>query len=161
MNPQKSSQKSQPKAALEAEGKLQNDRDELFPVVGIGASAGGLEAFTQLLSHLPINTGMAFAIIQHMSPDQESMLSVILARSTQMAVHDVTDGMVVAPNHVYVIPPNVGMTIDRGVLKLTPRSRGSGIFMSVDTFLVSLATERGTKPSASFCPGPTAMVPED
>lgn len=145
MNPQKSSQKSQPKAALEAEGKLQNDRDELFPVVGIGASAGGLEAFTQLLSHLPIDTGMAFAIIQHMSPDQESMLSVILARSTQMAVHDVTDGMVVAPNQVYVIPPNVGMTIDRGVLKLTPRSRGSGIFMSVDTFLVSLATERGNK----------------
>ena len=145
MNPQKSSRKSQPKAALEAEGKPQKNRNELFPVVGIGASAGGLEAFTQLLSHLPIDTGMAFVIIQHMSPDQESLLSVILARSTQMAVHEVADGMAVAPNQVYVIPPNVGMTIASGVLKLTPRSRGSGIFMSVDTFLLSLATERGNK----------------
>jgi two-component system, chemotaxis family, CheB/CheR fusion protein len=145
MNPQKSSRKSQPKADLEAKGKTQNNQNELFPVVGIGASAGGLDAFTQLLSHLPIDTGMAFVIIQHMSPDQESMLSVILARSTQMAVHDVTDGMAVAPNQVYVIPPNVGMTIVRGMLKLTPRSRGSGIFMSVDTFLFSLAAERGNK----------------
>jgi two-component system CheB/CheR fusion protein len=69
---------------MDAEGKQQNNQNELFPVVGIGASAGGLEAFTQLLSHLPIDTGMAFVIIQHMLPTQESVLSEILARSTQM-----------------------------------------------------------------------------
>ncbi|MEG5045524.1 chemotaxis protein CheB [Microcoleus sp. B4-C1] len=130
---------------MKAEEKQQNSPNELFPVVAIGASAGGLEAFMQLLSHLPINTGMAFVIIQHMLPSQESVLSVILARSTQMPVHEVTDGMLIAPNQVYVIPPNFSMTIDRGVLKLTPRGRGRGVFMSVDTFLLSLAEERGNK----------------
>lgn len=143
MTSKKSSKKSPPQADIEAEGKQQNNQNELFPVVGIGASAGGLEAFTKLLSHLPIDTGMAFVIIQHMLPTQESMLSLILAQSTQMPVHEVADGMQVAPNQVYVIPPNVSMTIDRGVLKLTPRGRGSGAFMSVDTFLLSLAEERG------------------
>ncbi|MEG4044412.1 chemotaxis protein CheB [Microcoleus sp. Pol17_C1] len=145
MTEKKKSKKSQPQAGMKAEGKQQNNQNELFPVVGIGASAGGLEAFTQLLRHLPIDTGMAFVIIQHMLPTQESALSEILARSTQMPVHEVQDGMQIAPNQVYVIPPNVSMTIDRGVLKLTPRGRGRGIFMSVDTFLVSLAAERGNQ----------------
>ncbi|MEG4347351.1 CheR family methyltransferase [Microcoleus sp. A003_D6] len=146
MTPKKSSKKSQPKAHIEAvDGKQQNDRNELFPVVGIGASAGGVEAFVQLLSHLPIDTGMAFVMILHMLPAQESLLSVILGRSTQMPVNDVADGMAVAQNQVYVIPPNVSMTIASGVLNLTPRGTGRGMFMSVDTFLVSLAEERGTK----------------
>ncbi|MEG3902425.1 chemotaxis protein CheB [Microcoleus sp. B4-C5] len=130
---------------MKAEEKQQNNQNDLFPVVAIGASAGGLEAFMQLLSHLPIDTGMAFVIIQHMLPNQGSVLSVILARSTQMPVHEVTDGMLITPNQVYVIPPNCSMTIDRGVLKLTPRGRGRGVFMSVDTFLLSLAEERGNK----------------
>jgi two-component system CheB/CheR fusion protein len=130
---------------MDAEGKQQNNQNELFPVVGIGASAGGLEAFTQLLSHLPIDTGMAFVIIQHMLPTQESVLSEILARSTQMPVHEVANGMPIEPNQVYVIPPSVSMTIDEAVLKLTPRGKTYGVFMSVDIFLVSLATERGNQ----------------
>ena len=138
-------QKYLPQAGIQADQKQQNNQNDLFPVVGIGASAGGLEAFNKLLSHLPIDTGMGFVIIQHMLPTQESMLSEILARSTQMPVHQVTDGMPVAPDQVYVIPPNVSMTIDRAVLKLTPRGRTRGIFMSVDTFLVSLAAERGNQ----------------
>ncbi|MEG4307177.1 chemotaxis protein CheB [Microcoleus sp. D3_18a_C4] len=145
MTEKKNSKKSQPKAGIKADRKQQNNQNDLFPVVGIGASAGGLEAFMQLLSHLPIDTDMAFIIIQHMLPHQESVLSVILARSTLMPVHEVTDGMLIAPNQVYVIPPNVSITIDRGVLKLTPRGRGRGVFMSVDTFLLSLAEERGNK----------------
>ncbi|MEG4517542.1 MULTISPECIES: chemotaxis protein CheB [unclassified Microcoleus] len=145
MSPKKNPKKSQPKADRDAEGKQHNNPNELFPVVGIGASAGGLEAFKQLLSHLPIDTGMAFVIIQHMLPTQESVLSEILARSTQMPVHEVTEGMPIGPNQVYVIPPNVSMIIDRGVLKLTPRGRTKGVFMSVDTFLVSLAAERGNQ----------------
>ncbi|MEG3898386.1 MULTISPECIES: chemotaxis protein CheB [unclassified Microcoleus] len=153
MTPGKYSKKSQPKADMKADMKAdieaarnqQNNQNDLFPVVGIGASAGGLEAFIELLSHLPIDTGMAFVIIQHMLPNQESALSVILGRSTQMQVHEVTDEMAVAPNQVYVIPPNVSMTIDRGMLKLLPRGTGRGIFMSVDTFLFSLAEERGNK----------------
>ncbi|MEG4814044.1 chemotaxis protein CheB [Microcoleus sp. K5-D4] len=145
MTEKKKSKKSQPQAGMKAEGKQQNNQNELFPVVGIGASAGGLEAFTQLLRHLPIDTGMAFVIIQHMLPTQESVLNEILARSTQMPVHEVTEGMAIEPNQVYVIPPNFSMTIDRGVLKLRPRGRVRGMFMSVDIFLLSLAAERGNQ----------------
>ncbi|MBW3585466.1 MAG: ATPase, partial [Cyanobacteria bacterium 0813] len=153
MSHKKFTKKSQPKADIEVELKQQNNQNELFPVVGIGASAGGLEAFTELLSHLPIDTGMAFVIIQHMLPTQESALSEILARSTQMPVHEVTDEMPIAPNQVYVIPANVSMTIDRGVLKLTPRGRTHGVFMSVDIFLASLAAERGNQAIAVVLSG--------
>ncbi len=154
MTPKKSSKKPQPKADIKAvDGKQPNNQNDLFPVVGIGASAGGLEAFMQLLNHLPIDTGMAFVMIQHMLAAQESMLSVILSRSTEMQVHEVTDGMAVAPNQIYVIPPNASMTIDRGVLNLTPRGRGRGMFMSVDNFLLSLAAERGNKAIAVVLSG--------
>src|SRR5690242_3531213 len=77
-----------------------------FPVVAIGASAGGLEAFTELLRGLPADTGMAFVLIQHLSPDHESMLARLLSRETAMPVSEVEDGTVLAPNQVYVIPPN-------------------------------------------------------
>jgi two-component system CheB/CheR fusion protein len=127
--------------------------DELFPVVGIGASAGGLEAFTQLLTYLPTNTGMAFVIIQHMAPDRESVLNLILARATQMPVLEVEDGMAIAPNYVYVIPPNASMTIAQGVLRLTPRDSSTRVFMSIDTFLLSLAEERGSKGIAIILSG--------
>ena len=147
MNPRRTSKKSQPNTS---DGKVpidnqQDNPDELFPIVGIGASAGGLEAFTQLLNYLPTNTGMAFVIVQHMASDHESALSVILGRATEMPVHEAQEGMAVAPNQVYVIPPNASMTIDRGALKLKPRPRKNGIFMSIDTFLLSLAEDRGNK----------------
>src|SRR5690348_8041465 len=73
-----------------------------FPVVGIGASAGGLEAFTQLLKALPANTGMAFILIQHLDPAHSSFLSQALAKTTSMKVVQVEDGMVIEPDHVYV-----------------------------------------------------------
>ena len=147
MNPRGTSKKSQPNTS---DGKVksenqQDNQNELLPVVGIGASAGGLEAFTELLNYLPTDTGMAFVMIQHMPPKSESALSLILSRATQMPVHEVQDGMAVAPNQVYVIPPNTSMTIDQGVLKLKPRPRNNALFMSVDTFLLSLAEERGNK----------------
>jgi len=147
MNTRRTSKKSPPNTS---DGKVksenqQDNQNELLPVVGIGASAGGLEAFTELLNYLPTDTGMAFVMIQHMPPKSESALSLILSRATQMPVHEVQDGMAVAPNQVYVIPPNASMTIDQGVLKLKPRPRNNALFMSVDTFLVSLAEERGNK----------------
>jgi two-component system, chemotaxis family, CheB/CheR fusion protein len=112
-----------------------------FPVVGIAASAGGLEAFTQLLSHLPIDTGMAFVLILHLSPDRESLLTEILARATKMRVCKVQNGIVVEPNHVYVIPPNTQMRLIDGVLELSPREKVFGKYMPGDTFLTSLATD--------------------
>ena len=85
--------------------------DKKTPVVGIGASAGGLEAFRQLLENLPADTGMAYALIQHLDPKQQSMLSEILGRSTRMPVREATNGIAVRPDSVYVIPPNTTLTI--------------------------------------------------
>ncbi len=89
----------------------QENCNGLLPIVGIGASAGGLEAFTQLLRHLPTDTGMAFVLIHHLDPNHESLLCSLQARTTQMPVTQVQDGMIVALNQVYVIPPNAKMTL--------------------------------------------------
>ncbi len=151
MNAKRSTRKTQPPAT---DADLPEDEQpKLFPIVGIGASAGGLEAFIELLSHLPIDTGMAFVLIQHMSPDRESLLSEILSRATVMPVNEVQEGMAVAPNQVYVIPPNASMTIASGVLVLTPRARSKKGLMSVDTFLLSLAEERGNQSIAVVLSG--------
>ncbi|WP_341529287.1 chemotaxis protein CheB [Nostoc sp. UHCC 0302] len=125
--------------------KQQDKSDELFPIVGIAASAGGLEAFTQLLNHLPIDTGMAFVLIQHLDPNQESLLSEILARETQMPVREAQNGMFVEPNQVYVIAPNTKMTLAQGVLQLKAREKIHGKYMPADAFFTSLAAERGSK----------------
>src|SRR5882724_9027533 len=95
-----------------------------FPIVGIGASAGGLEAFSQLLRELPTDTGMAFVLLQHLDPKHESQLPEVLSRTTAMPVLTVTDHLRVAPDHVYVIPPNADMTIAGGLFALTPRVTG-------------------------------------
>src|SRR5436190_14724444 len=96
-------------------------RSRAFPIVGIGASAGGLEAFTELLKHLPLDTGMAFVLVQHLAPAYQSELAVLLARATQLPTREVTHNLRVKPNRVYVIPPNTQLGIVRGVLKLSAR----------------------------------------
>lgn len=153
MPPRRGSKKSQSSDSKALPGNQADSSNPLFPVVGIGASAGGLEAFTELLSYLPTDTGMAFVIIQHMDPHQESILSLILSRATRMPVQEVQDGMAIAPNQVYVIPPNAALTLAQGVLKLTPRVSTNRIFMSVDTFLLSLAEDRGNKAIAVILSG--------
>src|SRR5712691_10483886 len=82
-----------------------------FPVVGVGASAGGLEALSQLLRNLPSDTGMAFVLVQHLSAKHESILASILARETSMPVQEATEDMPIQPNHVYVIPAGQDMVI--------------------------------------------------
>ena len=119
--------------------------EEMFPVVAIGASAGGLEAFTQLLGHLPATTGMAFVLVQHLDPNQPSLLSEIMGRTTEMPVLEVTDGMAIAPNQVYVIPPNAAMTIVAGELRLQPRPRSRTGSHAIDNFFSALALERGNR----------------
>lgn len=118
-------------------------RETSFPIIGIGASAGGLEAFTQLLKHLPLNTGMAFVLVQHLSSEHESMLSDILSRSTKIPINEVQDGMQVKPDHVYVIPANMNMTVLNRVLNLRPRV--SELHMPIDTFFISLAEDQNNK----------------
>jgi two-component system, chemotaxis family, CheB/CheR fusion protein len=120
-----------------------SSKQATFPVVGIGASAGGLEAFTELLKHLPEKTGMAFVLVQHMDPRHGSALTEILSRTTKIPVTQVTDGVRVEPDHIYVIPANANMTIKDGVLRLTARALVQGQHMPINHFLNSLATDRG------------------
>ena len=110
-----------------------------FPVVGFGASAGGLEAFTSVLKHLDPNLGMAYVLIMHLSPTHKSSLAEILQTKTKMKVHTVKDGMQVKPDNVYVIPPNAFMSLVDGHLKLGPRALSAIGNFAIDYFLSALA----------------------
>src|SRR3989442_3445195 len=116
--------------------------DESFPVVGIGASAGGLEAFTQLLRELPPDINMALVLVQHLAPTYKSLLTELLSKTTKLPVAEVTDGMQVKPRHVYVIPPNTSMTISKGALHLTPRLEVDRKHMPIDHFFQSLSLDQ-------------------
>src|SRR5467141_2611496 len=116
--------------------------DKSFPVVGIGASAGGLEAFTQLLRELPPDINMALVLIQHLDPTYKSLLTELLSKTSKLPVAEVTDGMQVKPGHVYVIPPNTSMTISKGALHLTPRLEVDRKHMPIDHFLESLSLDQ-------------------
>ena len=115
-----------------------------FPIVGIGASAGGLEAVTQLLRALPIDTGSGVVIIQHLAPDHASNLAEILSRATMMSVCEVRDEPEVEPNCVYVIPPGRTMIIAGGKLQLLPQDRYARR-RGIDQFFTSLAEDCGHK----------------
>ncbi|HOQ46118.1 MAG TPA: chemotaxis protein CheB [Bryobacteraceae bacterium] len=121
-----------------------------FPVVAVGASAGGLEAFTALLRRLPAQTGMAFVFIQHLDPTHESRLAQLLSRETVMPVTFAEDGEVLSPNRVYVIPPNTTMTISGLTLTLGPRAAAA---TAVDSFLRSLALSQQERAIAVILSG--------
>ena len=110
--------------------------------MGVGASAGGLEAFTLLLKDVPVNTGMGFVLVQHLDPVHESALTQILAKATAMPVREAANNLPVEPNHVYIIPPNRNMTIAQGRLKLAPRRQTAGAHRSIDVFFESLAQDQ-------------------
>lgn len=110
-----------------------------FFIVAIGASAGGLEAVTELLQNLPSDTGMAFVYIQHLDPTHKSMLSEILGRATKMKVHEVTDMQPIKENNLYIIPPNASMGVVDGVLTLNERKAKPVKHMPIDEFFISLA----------------------
>jgi len=116
-----------------------------FPVVGIGASAGGLEAFSQLLECLPADTGMAFVLIQHLDRTHPSLLREALAKTSTMPVRQAEQGMQVAPGHVYVIGPNTCISMHHGLLQLSPRGTEPSQHLPVDFFLQSLAKELGSR----------------
>src|SRR6516165_10843929 len=101
---------------------LADESDRLpFLVVGVGASAGGLEAYTELLEGLPANPGLALLLVSHLDPEQKSHLAPILSRVSRMPVHEVTEGMAVEADRVYVIPPGTNMSMVDGLLKLSAR----------------------------------------
>ena len=114
-----------------------------FYVTGIGASAGGLEALEQLFRHMPPDSGMAFVIVQHLDPSKHSSMAEIMSRLTTMPVQMAADGMKVAPDSVYLIPPDRDMGIRDGTLRLQEMTHARGLRLPVDFFLRSLARERG------------------
>lgn len=119
--------------------------DSLFPIVGIGASAGGIEAFKQMLRALPEDTGMAFVLILHLDPTHTSILAEIMSTETSMPVSQVKGEEPVEQNHVYIIPPGMDMIIQHGALQLTKRTQGRGKQRSIDQFLRSLAEDKSDK----------------
>ena len=113
-----------------------------FPIIGIGTSAGGLEALEHFLSHVPKNSGMAFVIVQHLDPTRKGIMPELLQRSTGMKVIQVKDRTTVQPNCVYVIPPNKDMSILHDVLHLLEPASPRGLRLPIDFFLRSLAQDR-------------------
>ncbi len=120
----------------------EEEQEGTCPVVGIGASAGGLEAFERFFTHMPPDTGMAFVVIQHLDPKHKSILSELVRRYTGMTVHEVEDGMVVEPDTIYVIPPNRNMALLHGNLHLLEQSEIPGLRTPIDFFFRSLAEDR-------------------
>lgn len=129
ISPQTASQKTEPDSRAD------------FPVVGIGASAGGLEALEKFFQHCPCDSGMAFVLVSHLAPHQTSALAEILQRTTAMPVLEAQDQMPVIANHVYVIPPNQSLRIFHRVLHLNIPEHPPGQRMLIDTFLRSLAED--------------------
>jgi two-component system CheB/CheR fusion protein len=113
--------------------------------VGIGASAGGLEAIETFIRHMSPKSGLAFVIVQHLSPDYKSLMSELLAKHTDMLVHSVEDGQIVEANHIYLIPPKKNLRIFHGKLLLSEQDHNRGLNLPIDIFLRSLAEDQGEK----------------
>ncbi len=119
------------------------DRACAFPVVGLGASAGGLDAFQKFFEAMPPKSGMAFVLIQHLDPTHDSMMRDLLSGRTQMQVVEASDGMPVEPDHVYLIPPGAYLALQEGALRLSKPRERHGARLPFDFFLRSLAAECG------------------
>ena len=115
-----------------------------FPVVGIGASAGGLGAIETFFTHMSADAGadMAFVLVQHLAPDHRSLLTELVQRFTRMTVAEITDGTRVEPNHVYIIPPNKDLELFHGTLHLKDPVKADGLHLSIDAFFRSLAQDQ-------------------
>ena len=127
----------------EAERSKSNET-KIVTVVGLGASAGGLEAFSELLKNLPVETGLAFVFVQHLDPHHSSQLVQILTRETTMPVKEATDGEILQPNQVYIMPPNRELTLEKGALRLWERPDIRGRHLPIDRFFASVAEEQGS-----------------
>lgn len=128
-------------------------KDEPFPVVGIGASAGGLEAIEKFFSNLPDVTGMAYVIIQHLHPGYKSIMADILRKHTVMKVREVEDGMRIVRDQVYLNPPDKEVALFNGIFHLSDPIETHGLRLPIDYFFRSLARERGEKAACAILSG--------
>lgn len=125
--------------------KVTNEDDARVPVVGLGASAGGLEAFEQFFRHLTPDSGMAYVLISHLDPGHASMMTEILQRIAAIPIIEAKDGMVAEKDHAYIIPPNKNLAIFHGILQLSNPEAPRGQRMPIDFFLRSLAEDLAEK----------------
>lgn len=135
---------AKPSKLLQGGTDTRGDRSDFY-IVGIGASAGGLEAFEQFFKHMPVDSGLAFVLIPHLSPEHKSMLPELLRRYTQMETVQVEGNMKVNPNRVYIIPPNKDLAISKGILSLEMPTEQRGIRHPIDYFFRSLAIDKGER----------------
>ncbi len=117
------------------------DTNEPTFIVGIGASAGGLKPIEEFFDHMRPDSGFAFVVVQHLSPDFKSLMSELLSRHTKMPIHKVSDGITIEPNSIYLIPPKKTMVMSEGKLLLTDKSATPGLHLPIDTFFHSLAQD--------------------
>jgi two-component system CheB/CheR fusion protein len=135
--------KAPAKVAVSSDGpRPAGDPPASFPIVGLGASAGGLEALEQFLRHLPPKSGLAFVVVQHLDPTHKGMLVELLQRSTAMPVMQAQDGVKVEREHVYVIPPGKDISLMHGALHLLPQTSPRGLNLPIDFFFRSLAEDQ-------------------
>ena len=139
--PQASRQRAKPKRRS-ASSKINS---EPFPIVAIGASAGGLKAFEGFFANTPADSGAGFVLIPHLGPNHVSMLPELLKNYTEMAIVQAEDGMKVEANRIHVIPPNNAMTIADGMLRLQRLKEPRGLRLPIDIFFTSLAADRGAR----------------
>lgn len=142
-----------PKPTVATKEKTSARDTNRFPVVCLGASAGGLEALEQFLGNVPEKSGMAYIVIQHLDPTQKGMLPELLQRISKMEVFQVKDRMAVKPNFVYVIPPNKSMSLLNGVLHLFDPVETRGLRLPIDFFLRSLADDQHERAVAVILSG--------
>ena len=126
-----------------AEIAVEPDNNRTFPIAGIGASAGGLDAFERFFRHLPLSMGVAYVVMQHIDPTHDSLLADLLQRFTEIPVSQVTDGIIIKPNHIYVAPPGQNLALLNGKLhlmqsRLTKEQRR----LPIDFFFRSLADDQ-------------------
>lgn len=138
-------QEHQPEVTDQAATPVEQPSERIFPVVGIGASAGGLEAFDKFFTHMPPDADMAFVLVQHLDPTHESILVDLIRRYTRMEVFQVQDGLKIRPNCIYVIPPNRDMAILHGALHLMEPSARRGLRLPIDFFFRSLSEDQGER----------------
>ena len=124
-----------------------------FPIIGVGASAGGLESLEKLFGAIQDGSNAAFVVVQHLAPDFESMMDEILRRRTGLHVEPIDDGTLVRPQHLYVLPPGYDVTIDNDILQLQARQHNSGVNQPIDRFFQSLAKSRGPACAVVICSG--------
>jgi two-component system CheB/CheR fusion protein len=148
---EKSKKKSEP-SQKESTSSEKEERKPLH-IVGMGSSAGGLEAFEEFFKNMPPDTGLAFVLVPHLDPTHKGLMPELLQRFTQMNVVQAEDQMKVEPDHIYIIPPNKDMSIMHGVLQLLEPSMPRGLRMPIDFFFRHLARDQGEKSIAVIMSG--------